>query len=168
MSQPPTKDTRSPAGLPSKVNPAIGPIAERIVVIVGGLLVATSAAIHLHLWAGGYRHIPVVGNLFLAQGITGIAIAITLVLRSRPSTIAIAAGYLGATVAGLLLSASRGIFGFRETLSAPYAVTSLTIEAVGVLIFVILLAQIWSSRHREIRAPSPRPTRRPRSPKNTR
>ncbi len=159
MSKPPTKDTRSPVRLPSKANQAIGPIAKRIVVILGGLLVAASAAIHLHLWAGGYRHIPVVGNLFLAQGITGIVIAITLVLRSRPSVIVISAGFLGATMAGLLLSASRGIFGFRETLYAPYAVTSLAVEAVGVLIFVILLAQIWTSRHREIRAPSPRPKR---------
>jgi hypothetical protein len=37
-----------------------------LAILVGAALVACTAAIHLHLWLAGYRHVPRIGPLFLA------------------------------------------------------------------------------------------------------
>ncbi|HWC37537.1 MAG TPA: hypothetical protein VG476_03360, partial [Acidimicrobiales bacterium] len=64
-----------------------GSMPRRVVitlgVIVGAALVATTGAIHLHLWAAGYRTIPTIGPLFLFQGIAGAAMAVALVAGRR-------------------------------------------------------------------------------------
>jgi len=105
--------------------------------VVGATLVAGSAWIHLYLWADGYRHIPTIGPLFLAQGVVGLALAVALVAFPRRVVAALGTAFLLASIGALLISATVGLFGFMDTLDAPWATTILLVEAAGA---VLLLA----------------------------
>jgi hypothetical protein len=101
------------------------------------LLVATSA-IHLELWSTGYRTIPTIGPLFLIQGLAGALLAVLLLLSRRLLLVVTAAGFMIATIGGLLLSVIFGLFDFRETLAAPYAGLSLGVESAGAVVLAIV------------------------------
>ena len=125
-----------PKGLPG-VQRAVATLAF----VVGGLLVVWSASIHFHLWdePQGYRHISVIGPLFLLQAIGGLVVGV-LVVAVRRVWIALAGiGYALATAIGFLLSVglTKGLFNFKETWLAPFAHLAFAIE---VAIVVVLLA----------------------------
>jgi hypothetical protein len=115
----------------------------------GAVLIVLSALVHLHLWSTGYRHIPTIGPLFLLQGVAGIVIAVALAILRHPLTLLLGAGYALATVAGLLISVNFGLFGFQDSIDAPYAQLSLGIEIAAA---VILLAGIVAMVRRQHRA----------------
>ena len=99
---------------------------------------ASSGAIHLQLWEMGYRTIPTIGPLFLLQGIAGVLLAVLLLLWRRLLVVAAGAGFMVATIGGLLVSVNFGLFGFRDTFAAPYAGLSLVLESAGaVVLFVV-------------------------------
>jgi hypothetical protein len=107
---------------------------------IGAILVVWSAAIHLHLWMIGYRHIPSIGPLFLLQSIVGfvIAAAVAGTRRIVPALVGIA--LLASSVGGLFLSAWVGLFGFHDGLDAPFAKLSLVVEGAGI---AVLTAAVW-------------------------
>jgi hypothetical protein len=96
-----------------------------------------SAVIHLHLWAGGYRHIPTIGPLFLLQGVAGVLLAVAVAVTRRPVAALAGAAFVASTIGGLVLSVEIGLFGFEDSLDAPFATASLAVEAAA---FLILLA----------------------------
>jgi hypothetical protein len=109
-----------------------------ICLIIGSALLAASGLIHLQLWSMGYRTIPTIGPLFLVQGISGAILALLLVLSRRLLFVVMAAGYMIATISGLLLSIYFGLFGFMDTLAAPYAGLSLGVESSGVVLLAFV------------------------------
>jgi hypothetical protein len=86
----------------------------------------------------GYRTIPMIGPLFLVQGIAGTLLAVLLLLSRRLLMVAAAAGFMIATIGGLLLSVSVGLFGFMDSLAAPYAGLSLGVESAGALVLAVI------------------------------
>jgi len=112
-------------------------LVASLVCIAGAALLVVSAIIHLHLWASGYRSIKTIGPLFLVQGIFGLLLAISVALIRRVFIAILGALYAAGTGAGLLVAVHVGLFGFRESASAPWATTSLIIEGAAV---VVLLA----------------------------
>ena len=120
----------------------------------GALLILVSAIIHVRLWAyGGYQGITVIGPLFLAQGVAGILLAVALGVFRRLGLIVAGAGLLAATAVGLLLSVHVGLFGFRESMAAPYAEMSLVVEIAGAVLLAVAAAFVLAGR----------PRRRPRA-----
>ena len=113
-----------------------GPVASSVLVIGACLLVA-SAIIHLHLWAHGYRYVPSIGQLFFAQGVVGILLAIIISLIRRIFVAVLGALFAAGTIAGLLVSVHVGLFGYRESMSAPWVTTTLVIEAAAVVMLVV-------------------------------
>jgi hypothetical protein len=115
-------------------------------VALGAAAVAASAVIHLHLWMQGYKHVHLIGPLFLAQAIAGIALA--LVMLAYPRFISALAGalYMASTIGGLLMSATVGIFGFHDGLRVPWATSSLVIETAGLLVLVAAGAALFKRR----------------------
>src|ERR1700747_3070758 len=84
--------------------------------------------VHLHLWQQGYRHIPTIGPLFLVAAVSAALVGFGLL--GRPSRLIALAGVglsLG-ILAGLIVSVNVGLFGFKESLSAPFAVESILLE----------------------------------------
>ena len=112
-------------------------VAVTAAMLAGAALVVATALIHLHLWATGYRHIPTIGPLFLAQSIAGAVVAIGIAATRRLGSALVGATFQLATAGGLLLSATVGIFGFHDGLDAPWAGASLVVEGSGA---VVLLA----------------------------
>jgi hypothetical protein len=129
-----------------------GSIARRIAItlgfVLGWALLASSSAIHLQLWAMGYRTIPTIGALFLVQGIAGLLLAFLLLLWRRLGVVFAGCGFLAATVGGLLVSVQFGLFGFRDTLAAPYAGLSLLLEITGVVVLAVLGTVLAGGRNR--------------------
>lgn len=98
-------------------------------------LLGWMAWIHLHLWDRGYRDLHVVGPLFLAGSVAAVVVA-AAVLVAPPRLLALpalAGGLLaGGTLLGLAVSINHGLFGFRDSLDAPYAGLSVAVEAAAV------------------------------------
>lgn len=86
----------------------------------------------------GYRTISTIGPLFLVQAIAGTLLAGLLLLSRRLLMVAAAAGFMIATIGGLLLSVSVGLFGFVDSLAAPYADLSLGVESAGTVVLTIV------------------------------
>ena len=103
----------------------------------GGVLLIISAVIHLHLWSSGYRHIHIIGPLFLVQVVLGFALAVAVVALGAPAASAAGAGFAGGTVVGLLVSVHVGLFGFKDSLSAPYATMSLDVEIAALAVLIL-------------------------------
>jgi len=106
--------------------------------VVGSALLASSGAIHLQLWAMGYRTIPTIGPLFLLQGIAGVLLAVVVLLWRRLLVVVAGAGFMVATIGGLLVSVHFGLFGFMDTFAAPYAGLSVVLETVGAVVLGVV------------------------------
>lgn len=113
--------------------------------LTGAVLLVVSSVIHLHLWSTGYRHIPTIGPLFLMQGVVGIAVALAVAATRRAWAALVGALFAASTIGGLVLSVEVGLFGFRDSLSAPDATLSLAVEAAAL---VVLTAAVLLGSHR--------------------
>ena len=104
---------------------------------------------HLHLWQDGYRHIPAIGPLFLAGAVSALAVAAGLLLRpSRLLGIA-GAGVVIGILAGLVVSVNFGLFGFKESLSAPFAIESIVVETTAAITLVgWVMVDLMKDTHR--------------------
>ena len=111
-------------------------IAGTAALLAGSATLAETSFIHLHLWQQAYRHIPAIGPLFLAQGLAAAALALAVLVLRRPVSALAAAAFLASSAGGLLVSTQGRLFGFHESLSAPYAGMALGSEMVGVALFI--------------------------------
>jgi len=130
---------------PRRVGRGPGVVATVGFVLGGGLLVY-SGFVHFHLWQSeGYRHIATIGPLFLAQSIAAVALGILAVAVRRVWAAALGIGFALSTMAGFVISVDHGLFGFKDSWSAPFAHTAFvtdlaTVVTLGVAAAVCLLA----------------------------
>ena len=115
--------------------------------------------VHLHLWQQGYRHIPTIGPLFLAAAVSAGLVGAGLL--ARPSRLVAVAG-VGLSVGilfGLIVSVNVGLFGFKESLMAPFAVESILLEiAAGVTLGAWMVVDlVQESRYGRIAGTGVRP-----------
>lgn len=112
--------------------------------VAGAGLLGATAGIHLHLYTTGYQHIPTIGALFLVNGIVASVLALAVLAAPRGLPLlgaALAAtGLEIGTFAGLLYSTHHTLFGFRDSMQAPYARTSLYVEIAGAVVLAALAA----------------------------
>ncbi len=129
-------------------------VLQTILCLAGALLLVVSAVIHLHLWSTGYRHIPTIGPLFLMQGVAGIVLALVVAVTRRAGAALVGALFAASTIGGLILSVEVGLFGFKDSLSAPDATLSLVVESAAL---VVLAAAVLVGSHRPQSVASPLP-----------
>lgn len=115
-------------------------------VITGAALIVTTAVIHLHLWLTGYRHVPRLGPLFLAQAITGLVGGPLLAVFRRFIAVLAGAGYLASSAGGLILSATVGFVGIHDGLGVPWASASLGVELAGFVVLAVAGALLVRDR----------------------
>jgi hypothetical protein len=119
--------------------PASSPLRVRLgivlAMVIGAATVGASGAIHLHLWIVGYRHVHNIGPLFLAQSISGFALALLIVISRRMFAVLAGALFQATSVIGLVLSATVGFLGIHDGLGVPWATESIIVELIG---FVLL------------------------------
>lgn len=111
-------------------------IAARLAARVGAALVVWSGVIHLELYFNGYRQIPPIGSLFLAQSIAAFVIAIWLFVRPRLLGAIAGALLMAGTLGGFLLSTGVGLFGFHDSFAATDAGMAFCCEVAGTIVFV--------------------------------
>lgn len=87
--------------------------------------------IHLHLWQIGYRHIPSIGPLFLAAAIGALVVAAALLLRPSRLLGVVGFGLAAGILGGLVVSVNVGLFGFTESIRAPFVIESIALEVAG-------------------------------------
>ena len=85
-----------------------------LIVIDAGLLI-TSGAIHLDLWNIAYRHVSVLGPLFLLQVISAFVIAAGLLVTRHILVVLAALGLVLGTILGFILVLTTGLFNFKLT-----------------------------------------------------
>ncbi len=118
---------------------------------VGALLIAASGAIHLHEWLAGYRSLPTIGPLFLAQAVTSFVLAAAVFASRRRLVMAGAALFLLGTAAGYLVDVEVGLFGFQDTLANSWGQASLVVEGWGALMLAVGVVGRSSTRPRSRR-----------------
>ena len=104
-----------------------------VLVAAGAATIVVSAVVHLYLWGkeDGYRAVPTIGPLFLLQGIAGCLLGPVMLIFRRVITDAAGAVYMAMSVGALYLTINGGLFGFEDTLDAPWVKFSLVDEVVG-------------------------------------
>ncbi|MFF7472615.1 hypothetical protein [Streptomyces sp. NPDC008092] len=99
---------------------------------------AAGGYVHAQLYVDGYRHVHVVGPLFLLQAGASFALAVLLAAGTPPPLLrAAAAGVALGALGGFAASRTVGVFGFTEhgLQPAPQAGLSLLAET-GTLVFL--------------------------------
>jgi len=86
----------------------------------------------------GCGTIPTIGPLVLVQVIAGTLLAVLSLISRRLLMVAAAAGFMIATIGGLLPSVYIGLFGFMDFLAAPYAGLSLEVESAGAVVVAVI------------------------------
>lgn len=129
-----------------------------LLVWAGSLLLAASGVLHFHLWdSEGYRNIPTIGPLFLAQACVCVVLAVvTAIFRNLVLVIA-STGAAVSSIGGLLIAIWWGLFGWQESFAAPYVGLALWIEAGAAVLLgaaSLLLGLPWLSKVRSARAKS--------------
>ena len=110
--------------------------------VCAGLLIWV-AVIHLHLWTEGYRDIPTVGPLFLADAVGGFVLAAVLLVWPRPLAGFLGAGFAISTLGGLIISLNFGLFGFRESSRASFVTETIILESVGAVALLVWSRAVW-------------------------
>jgi hypothetical protein len=136
--EPPAGKTIGASGTGRRATGTASRLLAGLAMVIGAFLVAATAVIHLHLWKTGYRHIPTIGPLFLLQAIGGFVLAVVVALWHRWYVAGVGALFLMGTAAGLVVSAQWGLFGFKDSFSAPYAALALFLELAGAAVLMVV------------------------------
>jgi hypothetical protein len=121
------------------------------VFVIGAVLIFASAAIHLHLWGSSFRYTGTIGPLFFTQGALGILVGILVALIRRIYVAMLGTLFACGTIAALLVAIHRGLFGYHTYLRAPWARTSLIIEAAAAVVLCVgsIIAAYSEHKHAE-------------------
>jgi hypothetical protein len=119
-------------------------------------LLSSVAWIHLHLWQSGYRHIPTIGPLFLAAVLAAAGAAALLLARPRRTLGMLALAADAGILAALIGSINIGLFGFTESLDAPFVAESMVIESLAALVLTLWITfdRMAQNQHRPINLPT--------------
>jgi hypothetical protein len=117
----------------------------------GSTLVVASSVVHFELWDDhGYRNIPTIGPLFLMQAVVGVVLALGTSVTRRVLLVLAEAGFILSTAAGLIISVNFGLFGWQESMSAPYAGLALAVELAAAALLAAATALMVTSMGRPI------------------
>jgi len=145
---------------PGALNSRIARLTVLVLAVTGAAFLVWSAVIHLMLWSDGYKDISVIGPLFLIQAIAGIVIALAIVALRWLVLLAVGAATGVATATGLLLTVNVGLFGFKDSLSVPYATLSLAVEFTAAFVLLVAACVLALARPALVASnSSPAPTR---------
>lgn len=124
----------------------------------GAALLLWSSYLHYHLWHDlGYHAIPHIGDLFVAQMVAGVFIAVVVATLRQVWTALLGAGVAMSTIVGFLLAVTHGILGFRESWTAPDAQLDFFVEVATLV--ALALATVASVRPTNAGSRSSTPTR---------
>jgi len=122
--------------------------------LIGAGLLGATAGIHAHLWSFGYRAIPKIGPLFMANVVIGSLLCLVVAFGPRRvlSWAALAgAGFELGTVVALAITVHHGLFGFRDSSHAPLFWPAVWVEVAGTVVLAGLAAASFTRMHARAR-----------------
>jgi hypothetical protein len=129
-------------------------MTARLSRLLAAVFLLAGGVIHYSLWKQGYRTIPNIGPLFLANFAGSIVLAVAVVLSRRITVACAGIVFAAGSLLSLVLSRTVGVFGFTEMVWTPQAVKTLASE-IGVVVTLGLAAVIQlRTRHLELRTQS--------------
>ncbi|NMM17812.1 MAG: hypothetical protein HHJ14_12030 [Cellulomonas sp.] len=106
--------------------------------VLRGLVAACvllSAVVHLDLWVGGMRFLPVIGPAFLGNVVAGIVIGLAVLILARPEPLLLAGGFGLATLGAFVVSTlPSGLFGVHQTWTWAPALLAAASEVGAILL----------------------------------
>lgn len=102
--------------------------------LIVAVAVLVSGAVHLKLWADGFRDISVIGPSFLLNAVAAVVIAIAVLLWHSWLPLLAAVGFGAATLLAFVISATVGLFGVHELWTGGYVVTAYVAELVALVV----------------------------------
>lgn len=103
-------------------------MTARLTRSLAAVLLLAGGVVHYNLWKSGYRHIPKIGPLFLANFVGAIALAAAVMFSRRAIVTFTGIAFAAGSLAALVLSRTVGVFGFTETIWTPQAIKTLASE----------------------------------------
>jgi hypothetical protein len=103
-----------------------------VCLLVGGI-------VHLQLWLSGYRVIPYVGPLFVANVVVSVVLAVALVARNDTRITVVGIVFSLASLVALVMSRTIGLFGFTEPTWTDQALRATGAELTAVVALSIVL-----------------------------
>lgn len=107
-----------------------------------------SAAVHLDLYAGGFRDIATIGPLFMLNAIAGLAIGLVLLCWPHWLPALAAAGFGVATLVAFYLSVTIGLFGWQEFAVGEPQVLAEVAEYVAAVFGGLAAWMLWRQSRR--------------------
>ncbi len=102
--------------------------------VVTSLAVLVSALAHGWLYFyDGWRDVHIIGPLFMVNAISGVIIAVLVLVWRHWFSLFLAFGFSGVTFAALLISRWWGLFGVQDTVLGASQITCLVAEFVGMV-----------------------------------
>ncbi|MFG2191488.1 hypothetical protein [Streptomyces sp. NPDC048639] len=123
--------------------------------LTGAGLTGAMAGIHAHLWGEGYGSLDTIGELFLINAVVGGLLAVALLVtavRLLAWVAAFGALFTAGTLAALVLSLTTGLFGFAESVDAPWVTTTLVVESAGTVALSAMVPLTRAARATTVRA----------------
>src|SRR6478735_5930988 len=103
--------------------------------------VLVSAYVHLKEWFDGFRHVHVIGPLFIVNGVAGIVIAVLLVTWQHWLPAFLAFGFGASTLGGFVIAATWGLYGVHEKWQGGYVWAAAISEVIAMVGGLYLLVQ---------------------------
>jgi hypothetical protein len=124
-------------------------MTARLTRLAAAILLGAGGVMHFDLWREGYRHIPRIGPLFMANFVMSIALAGALAVSRRRSFAVAGIALAVGSLAALVLSRTIGVLGFTEMIWTPQAINTLLSE-VGVIVALgpVLILQFRAAHRR--------------------
>ena len=113
---------------------------HRVVRILAAVLILAGAAVHLDLWRGGYKGIPSIGPLFLANVIASAVVAAALVVRGGRIVLLAGSVLAFGSLVALVLSRTVGLLGFMEGVWTVEAMRTVAAEVGALVAFGVVAA----------------------------
>jgi hypothetical protein len=116
-------------------------MTARLTRLLAAAFLVGGGIVHLNLWMDGYRSIPRIGPLFLANFVGSIALAGAVIVSRRFTVNLAGIAFATGSLVALVLSRTVGLLGFTEMVWTPDAVRTLASElgAIATLGFAVFL-----------------------------
>jgi hypothetical protein len=145
-------------------NKGLPTMTARVTRLLAAVFLLVGGIVHYNLWRGGYRAIPKIGPLFLANFVGSIALAGAVMISRRVSVAFAGIAFAVGSLVALILSRTVGVFGFTETIWNAPALKTLTSEIAAIVTLAIAAAvQLRATHHTALR-PALQPVSQRRNP----
>ncbi|MGH9079502.1 MAG: hypothetical protein ACRDYE_05395 [Acidimicrobiales bacterium] len=99
-----------------------------------------SGAEHLRLYENGYKHISVIGPLFLLQAVGSFILGAGGAILRRAWSALLCAGCMIFTLVAFLVSVNYGLFGFQDAFAGTDAVGTFAVEVIAAALLLLAAA----------------------------